>query len=169
MWVRNTNWLSLPCPQQGTWPTTQACVLIGNQAGDLLFCFSGQCSIHCSAPTRDKGLTLCLLGPCIQGWDDNFYFFNFYLISFGYITELSCSLFITLKLLFQSCKLFVFLQILTYCQMILHLFFRYLNTQFIKKNKLTEADLQYGYGGVDMNEPLMEIGEVGNSLSYWQI
>lgn len=53
--------------------------------------------------------------------------------------------------------------------MILHLFFRYLNTQFIKKNKLTEADLQYGYGGVDMNEPLMEIGEVGNSLSYWQI
>lgn len=52
--------------------------------------------------------------------------------------------------------------------MILHLFFRYLNTQFIKKNKLTEADLQYGYGGVDMNEPLMEIGEVGNSLNYWQ-
>ena len=48
--------------------------------------------------------------------------------------------------------------------MILHLFFRYLNTQFIKKNKLTEADLQYGYGGVDMNEPLMEIGEVGNLL-----
>lgn len=39
-------------------------------------------------------------------------------------------------------------------------YFRYLNTQFIKKNKLTEADLQYGYGGVDMNEPLMEIGEV---------
>ncbi|TKC33919.1 hypothetical protein EI555_020359, partial [Monodon monoceros] len=37
--------------------------------------------------------------------------------------------------------------------------YRYLNTQFIKKNKLTEADLQYGYGGVDMNEPLMEIGE----------
>lgn len=42
-------------------------------------------------------------------------------------------------------------------------FYRYLNTQFIKKNKLTEADLQYGYGGVDMNEPLMEIGEVGIS------
>ena len=40
------------------------------------------------------------------------------------------------------------------------LLYRYLNTQFIKKNKLTEADLQYGYGGVDMNEPLMEIGEV---------
>ncbi|MGH0134657.1 UNVERIFIED_CONTAM: hypothetical protein FKN15_018857 [Acipenser sinensis] len=38
--------------------------------------------------------------------------------------------------------------------------YRYLNTQFIKKNKLTEADLQYGYGGVDLNEPLMEIGEV---------
>lgn len=43
------------------------------------------------------------------------------------------------------------------------IFTRYLNTQFIKKNKLTEADLQYGYGGVDMNEPLMEIGEVGIS------
>lgn len=28
---------------------------------------------------------------------------------------------------------------------------------------MTEADLQYGYGGVDMNEPLMEIGEVGIS------
>lgn len=42
--------------------------------------------------------------------------------------------------------------------------FRYLNTQFIKKNKLTEADLQYGYGGVDMNEPLMEIGEVLTNL-----
>uniref|UniRef100_A0A3P8VWD4 Cullin 2 n=1 Tax=Cynoglossus semilaevis TaxID=244447 RepID=A0A3P8VWD4_CYNSE len=42
--------------------------------------------------------------------------------------------------------------------------YRYLNTQFIKKNKLTEADLQYGYGGVDMNEPLMEIGEVLTNL-----
>ncbi|XP_014400933.1 PREDICTED: cullin-2 isoform X3 [Myotis brandtii] len=43
---------------------------------------------------------------------------------------------------------------------------RYLNTQFIKKNKLTEADLQYGYGGVDMNEPLMEIGEL--ALAMWR-
>lgn len=43
---------------------------------------------------------------------------------------------------------------------------RYLNTQFIKKNKLTEADLQYGYGGVDMNEPLMEIGEVQKTLPH---
>lgn len=43
---------------------------------------------------------------------------------------------------------------------------RYLNTQFIKKNKLTEADLQYGYGGVDMNEPLMEIGEVQSLIMY---
>uniref|UniRef100_A0A3B3SH09 Cullin-2 n=1 Tax=Paramormyrops kingsleyae TaxID=1676925 RepID=A0A3B3SH09_9TELE len=42
----------------------------------------------------------------------------------------------------------------------------YLNTQFIKKNKLTEADLQYGYGGVDMNEPLMEIGEL--ALDMWR-
>uniref|UniRef100_A0A673ZP25 Cullin 2 n=2 Tax=Salmo trutta TaxID=8032 RepID=A0A673ZP25_SALTR len=37
---------------------------------------------------------------------------------------------------------------------------------FIKKNKLTEADLQYGYGGVDMNEPLMEIGEL--ALDMWR-
>ncbi|KAG7455242.1 hypothetical protein MATL_G00254530 [Megalops atlanticus] len=45
--------------------------------------------------------------------------------------------------------------------------YRYLNTQFIKKNKLTEADLQYGYGGgVDTNEPLMEIGEL--ALDMWR-
>ncbi|XP_039194499.1 cullin-2 isoform X2 [Crotalus tigris] len=44
--------------------------------------------------------------------------------------------------------------------------YRYLNTQFIKKNKLTEADLQYGYGGVDMSEPLMEIGEL--ALDMWK-
>ncbi|TSK16048.1 Cullin-2 [Bagarius yarrelli] len=44
--------------------------------------------------------------------------------------------------------------------------YRYLNTQFIKKNKLTEADMQYGYGGVDMNEPLMEIGEL--ALDMWR-
>ncbi|XP_013868985.1 cullin-2 [Austrofundulus limnaeus] len=44
--------------------------------------------------------------------------------------------------------------------------YRYLNTQFIKKNKLTEADLQYGYGGVDMNEPLMDIGEL--ALDMWR-
>ncbi|XP_068094700.1 cullin-2 [Hyperolius riggenbachi] len=44
--------------------------------------------------------------------------------------------------------------------------YRYLNTQFIKKNKLTEADLQYGYGGVDISEPLMEIGEL--ALDLWR-
>ncbi|MFT7800578.1 cullin-2 isoform X1 [Arapaima gigas] len=44
--------------------------------------------------------------------------------------------------------------------------YRYLNTQFIKKNKLTEADLQYGYGGADVNEPLMEIGEL--ALDMWR-
>lgn len=44
--------------------------------------------------------------------------------------------------------------------------YRYLNTQYIKKNKLTEADIQYGYGGVDMNEPLMEIGEL--ALDMWR-
>ncbi|XP_036166173.1 cullin-2-like isoform X2 [Myotis myotis] len=44
--------------------------------------------------------------------------------------------------------------------------YRNLNIQFIKRNKLTEADLQYGYGGVDMNEPLMEIGEL--ALDMWR-
>ncbi|TRY89170.1 hypothetical protein DNTS_018083, partial [Danionella cerebrum] len=44
--------------------------------------------------------------------------------------------------------------------------YRYLNTQFIKKNKLTEADMNYGYGGVDLNEPLMEIGEL--ALDMWR-
>lgn len=42
----------------------------------------------------------------------------------------------------------------------------YLNTQYMKKNKLTEADLQEGYGGVEMNEPLMEIG--GLALDMWR-
>ena len=27
-------WLSLVCPQLGTWPTTQSCALTGNQTGD---------------------------------------------------------------------------------------------------------------------------------------
>ena len=44
--------------------------------------------------------------------------------------------------------------------------YRYLNTQFIKENTWTEADLLYGYGGVDMNEPLMEIGEL--ALDIWR-
>lgn len=72
------------------------------------------------------------------------------------------------KIIVPKLQVICFPTYLTYFSMILHLFFRYLNTQFIKKNKLTEADLQYGYGGVDMNEPLMEIGEVGNSLNYCQ-
>ena len=31
---RNINWLPLAHPQLGTWPTTQACALTGNQTGD---------------------------------------------------------------------------------------------------------------------------------------
>ena len=35
--VGNINvWLSLACPLLGTWPTTQACALTGNQTGDPL-------------------------------------------------------------------------------------------------------------------------------------
>ena len=36
---RNINvWLPLPCPLLGTWPTTQACALTGNQTSDPLVC-----------------------------------------------------------------------------------------------------------------------------------
>ena len=37
-------WLPLTCPQLGTWPTTQACALTGNQLATLWF--AGQHSIH---------------------------------------------------------------------------------------------------------------------------
>ncbi|XP_032821523.1 cullin-2 [Petromyzon marinus] len=43
--------------------------------------------------------------------------------------------------------------------------YRYLNTQFIKKSKLSEADIQYGYG-MDSSEQLMEIGEL--ALDIWR-
>ena len=38
MCKRNINWLPLAHPQLGTRPTTQACVLTGNQTSDLLVC-----------------------------------------------------------------------------------------------------------------------------------
>ena len=38
MCKRNTNWLSLACPQLGTWPATQACALTGNPTSDPLVC-----------------------------------------------------------------------------------------------------------------------------------
>ena len=38
---RNINvWLPFECPLLGTWPTTQACALTGNQIGDPLICSS---------------------------------------------------------------------------------------------------------------------------------
>ena len=37
MCKRNINWLPLASPQPGSWPTTQACALTGNQTGDLSF------------------------------------------------------------------------------------------------------------------------------------
>ena len=36
MCERYIDWLSLARPQLGTWPTTQACALTGNQTSDLL-------------------------------------------------------------------------------------------------------------------------------------
>ena len=38
---RNIDWLPLACPQQGTWPATQACALTGTRMGDPLVCRLG--------------------------------------------------------------------------------------------------------------------------------
>ena len=38
MCKRYINWLPLSHPQLGSWPTTQACALTGNQTGDLSVC-----------------------------------------------------------------------------------------------------------------------------------
>ena len=39
MGERNNNvWLPLVCPLLGTWPTTQACALTGNQTNDPFIC-----------------------------------------------------------------------------------------------------------------------------------
>ena len=43
--------------------------------------------------------------------------------------------------------------------------FRYLNTQYIKKQKFSDADINYGGFGVELNEQMLEIGEV-NPLIY---
>ena len=40
--------------------------------------------------------------------------------------------------------------------------YSYLNTQVIKKQKHTDAELCYGYG-VEIEEKMLEIGEVGNN------
>ena len=38
-WERNLSvWLPRMCPLLGTWPTTQACALTGNQTSDPLVC-----------------------------------------------------------------------------------------------------------------------------------
>ncbi|XP_028290220.1 cullin-2-like isoform X2 [Gouania willdenowi] len=44
--------------------------------------------------------------------------------------------------------------------------YRYLNTHFIKKHKLTEEYMQYDDRGVNMNKQLMEIGEL--ALDMWR-
>ena len=50
-WERNINvWLPLTCPLLGTWPTTQACALIGNWTSDPLV--RSLCSIHWTTPAR---------------------------------------------------------------------------------------------------------------------
>ena len=39
----------------------------------------------------------------------------------------------------------------------------YLNTQYIKKQKYTDADINYGgFGHLDLSEQMLEIGEVNN-------
>ena len=48
---RNINvWLPLTWPPLGTWPTTQACALLGNQNGDPLV--HSPCWIHWATPAR---------------------------------------------------------------------------------------------------------------------
>ena len=47
--VRDT-WLPLACPLLGTWPTTQANALTGNQTAT--FQFTGWCSIHWATPIK---------------------------------------------------------------------------------------------------------------------
>ena len=37
---------------------------------------------------------------------------------------------------------------------------RYLNTQYIQKQKVNEADISYGGFNVELNEQMFEIGEV---------
>ena len=43
MCERYVDQLPLACPQPGTWPTTQACVLAGNRTGELLVCRTELC------------------------------------------------------------------------------------------------------------------------------
>lgn len=44
--------------------------------------------------------------------------------------------------------------------------YSYLNTQHIKKQKLSEADLNYGALGLELHEQMLEIGELG--LDLWK-
>ena len=50
MCERYTSRLPLTHPQQGTWPTTQACTLTGNRTSDLSVCSPH--SIHWATPAR---------------------------------------------------------------------------------------------------------------------
>lgn len=48
----------------------------------------------------------------------------------------------------------------------LHQLFGYLNSQYIRKQKISEADMNYGGFTIDTNEQLLEIGEL--SLETWK-
>lgn len=48
----------------------------------------------------------------------------------------------------------------------LNLLYGYLNSQYIKKQKISEADMNYGGFTIDTNEQLMEIGEL--ALETWK-
>ena len=72
---RYINRLPLTCHQLGTWPTTQACALTGNQTG--IFQFATCSSVHLTTPARagficplvphsDRGLlSLLAFGVCL--------------------------------------------------------------------------------------------------------
>ena len=55
---RNIYWLPLKRPQMGTWPATQACALIGNQAGDFSVC--GMTHNPLNQTSQDKTMNLYL-------------------------------------------------------------------------------------------------------------
>jgi len=51
-------------------------------------------------------------------------------------------------------------------KLILDILFRYLNNQHIRKQKISDAELNYGSLSLDHNETMKEIGELG--LEIWK-
>ena len=90
---RNTNvWLPLAHPLLGTWSTTQACDLTGNQTGDPLLCSFH--SIHWPTPVRaGKEKTLSLFF---------YYYLSIIFKSFYLLPAFSPSIYFQLLLVFVN-------------------------------------------------------------------